>query len=145
MSDSRVPAPLPHARITIAVLWLAAAGIAAYWISFFSGGEVHASSDPCYLAFERNFPLPDGFVGLCAVLCAEGLRRRAAWALLYGLLAAGGFFFLGFIDVAYNLWNDMYRSIDAPMAAEIAINAFSLGFAAWLSAFLWRERRALGV
>ena len=82
MSETRAHPALPQVRATIALLWLAAAGIVAYWISFFAGGEVHASSDPCYLVFERNFPLPDGFVALCAVLCAEGLRRRAPFAAL---------------------------------------------------------------
>lgn len=129
---------------TIALLWLAAAGIVAYWVSFFTGGEVHASADPCYLAFERNFPLPDGFVALCAVLAAESLRRGRAEALLWGLLTAGGFFFLGFIDTAYNLWNGMYARLSAPMAAEIAINLFSFGLATWLCVFLWTRRRALG-
>jgi len=137
-----VAAPRAHAA-TIALLWVAAGGIVAYWISFFTGGEVHASADPCYLAFERNFPLPDGFVALCAVLAAEGLRRRKAEGLLWGLLAAGGFYFLGFIDTAYNLWNGMYAQRSAAMAAEVVINLFSFGFATWLVVFLWRGRREL--
>ena len=132
-------------KTAIALLWLAAAGIVAYWVSFFTGGEVHAAENPCYLAFERNFPLPDGFVALCAVLSAEGLRRGRGWAVLWGLLSAGGFYFLGFIDTAYNLWNGMYANVTAAMAAEIGINVFSFGFATWLSAFLWRNRHALGV
>jgi hypothetical protein len=126
------------------LLWVAAAGIGAYWVSFFRGGEVQAARDPCYLVFERNFPLPDGFVALCAILCAEGLRRGRGWAVLWGLLAAGGFYFLGFIDTAYNLWNGMYAHVTAAMAAEILINVFCFTFATWLSAFVWRHRRALG-
>jgi len=114
----------PGTVTAIVVLWLAAAGIVLYWISFFGAGEVHAASDPCYVVFERNFPLPDGFVAAASVLCAEGLRRRREWALLWGLLAAGGFYFLGLIDTAYNLWNGMYRTRSAAMAAEVAINVF---------------------
>ncbi|MGH8457251.1 MAG: hypothetical protein ACRETE_09725 [Stenotrophobium sp.] len=129
--------------ITLALLWLAALGIVLYWISYFTGGEVQASGENCYRMFERNFPLPDGFVALCAVLCALNLRRGREPALLWGLLTAGGFFFLGYIDIAYNLWNGMYAAISAPMAAEIVINIFSIGFAVWLSLFLWRNRRAL--
>ncbi|HWU69323.1 MAG TPA: hypothetical protein VN046_10620 [Stenotrophobium sp.] len=127
---------------TIALLWIAAAGIALYWISYFTGGQVQASDDGCYHVFERNFPLPDGFVALCAVLCALNLRRGTEQSLLWGLLTAGGFFFLGFIDIAYNLWNGMYAIFSAAMAAEIVINLFSLGFALWLSAFFWRNRRS---
>ena len=134
----------PGTTPTILLLWLAAAGIVLYWLSFFGGGEVHAASDPGYLAFERNFPLPDGFVAVTSGLCAEGLRRRRGWAVLWGLLAAGGFYFLGFIDTAYNLWNGMYRTRSAAMAAEVAINVFCFTFATWLAAFLWRQRRALG-
>lgn len=134
---------LRYHRIYIAWLWISALGIAAYWISFFTGGEVHASSDPCYLAFEQNFPLPDGFVALCAVLTAVQLQRRRATAVLWGLLCAGGFFFLGLIDIAYNLWNDMYFHINGAMAAEILINIFCIGFATVLTMYLWRHRNAL--
>ena len=134
----------PGTAIASVLLWLTAAGIVLYWISFFGGGEVHAASDPCYLVFERNFPLPDGFVATACVLCAEGLRRRRGWAVLWGLIAAGGLYFLGLIDTAYNLWNDMYRTRSAAMAAEVAINLFCVTFATWLAAFLWRHRGALG-
>ena len=62
----------------IGLLWLAAAGIVAYWVSFFGGGEVHAAEDPCYLAFERNFPLPDGFVALCALVAVYAGYPKAS-------------------------------------------------------------------
>ncbi len=129
-------------KSAIALLWISALGIAAYWISYFTGGEVHATDDLCYHVFERNFPLPDGFVAACCVLCALNLRQQKESALLWGLLAAGGFFFLGFIDVAYNLWNGMYLKLNAAMAAEIVINLYCFGFAVWLTLFLWRNRRA---
>ena len=131
-----------YTATTVALLWIAAIGIVLYWVNYFSGGEVQASAENCYRAFERNFPLPDGFVALCCVLCALHLRRGDERCLLWGLLTAGGFFFLGFIDIAYNLWNGMYAIFSAAMAAEIVINLFSLGFAAWLGAFFWRNRRS---
>jgi hypothetical protein len=112
-------------------------------VSYFTGGEVHAATDTCYHVFERNFPLPDGFVALCAVICAEQLRRGREAALFWGLLCAGGLFFLAWIDIAYNLWNDMYLRATASMAAEIVINLFCLGFGAALAAFLWRHRGAM--
>ena len=105
---------------------------------------MQAATDSCYVVFERNFPLPDGFVAVAAALCAEGLRRGRGWAVLWGLLAAGGLFFLGLIDTAYNLWNGMYRTRSGAMAAEVVINLFCFTFATWLAAFLWRQRRALG-
>ncbi len=128
-------------RVTVVLLWVAVAGIVLYWLSYFGGGEVHAAADPCYHVFERNFPLPDGFVALCAALCAVQLQRGRDSALLWGLLAAGGFYFLGLIDVAYNLWNGMYALRSAAMAAEVAINLFCVGFATWLATMLWRWRR----
>jgi hypothetical protein len=133
----------PNRSLPITVLWLAAVGIVAYWVSYFGGGEVHAAADLCYHVFERNFPLPDGFVALCAVLCAEALRRRRGTAVLWGLLTAGGFFFLGWIDIAYNLWNGMYAQRSAAMLVEIVINLFCIGFAGGFSAWLWRHRRQL--
>lgn len=135
--------PTTTLRMTVALLWLSVAGILAYWISYFGGGEVHAAEDLCYHVFERNFPLPDGFVALCAAICAVLLQRRRESAVLWGLLSAGGFYFLGWIDIAYNLWNGMYAIRSAAMATEIAINVYCLGFATWLSVWLWAQRAAL--
>lgn len=135
--------PSTSLRVAVVLLWVAVAGIAAYWLSYFSGGEVHAAADHCYHVFERNFPLPDGFVAVCAALCAVQLQRGRESALLWGLLTSGGFYFLGWIDIAYNLWNGMYALRSTAMAAEIGINVFCLGFATWLAAVLWSQRDAL--
>ncbi|WP_028079859.1 hypothetical protein [Solimonas soli] len=135
----------PAARATVIVLlWLGATCIVAYWLAFFLGGSVQASSDACYLVFERSFPLPDGFVALCAVLAAEGLRRRRASAVAWALLTAGGFFFVGLIDINYNLGNGMYARHSGAMMLEMAINIACLVLAGGLSVFCWTRRRALG-
>jgi len=131
-------------RGVMALLWLIAAAIVAYWLSFFFGGDVQASVDACYLVFQRSFPLPDGFVALCAILAAEALRRHRASSVLWMLLTAGGLFFLGLIDIHYNLGNGMYGVRNSAMALEAAINLACLGLATGLSAFAWRRRHALG-
>lgn len=144
MIQSPVSAPpLPGLRPTLWLLWLSAALILAYWLSYFGAGSVRASQAACYHLFERNFPLPDGFVALCAVLAALQLRRRRAAGLLWALLCAGGFCFLGLIDISYNLWNDMYRLRTAQMAGEALINLACLGMALCLSQRCWRWRRLL--
>jgi len=126
------------------LLWLAAAAIVTYWISYFSDGAVQASGQTCYHVFERSFPLPDGFIAMCAVLAAVALRRQQPSAVLWGLLTAGGFFFLGLIDISYNLWNQMYAQHSVAMAIEAIINVCSLSLASGLSLFFWVYRRALG-
>ncbi|MFT4047590.1 MAG: hypothetical protein QM661_12970 [Solimonas sp.] len=131
--------------VAIVMLWLASLAIVAYWAAFFSpAGPCRASADRCYLVFERSFPLPDGFVALSAALAAEGLRRRRPAGVLWALLMAGGFFFLAFIDIAYNLGNGMYALRSVGMAIETAINFACLAFAIWLATFCWRRRRAFG-
>ncbi len=131
------------AGLVIGLLYLLAIGIVAYWVSFFSGGEVQATQDDCYIIFQRNFPAPDAMIALCAVICAEGLRRCKEWAVLWGLVAVGGLFFLGLIDIAYNLWNNMYFKVSGEMGAEIFINIFCMGFGAFLMVYLWRNRNRL--
>jgi hypothetical protein len=140
------PLPLPSGarRGTIVLLWLAAAAIITYWLTFFTSGSVQAASDACYLVFERSFPLPDGFVALSAIVAAEGIRRQRPAGVLWALLTAGGFFFLALIDIGYNLDNGMYALRSAEMATETAINVACLAVAIWLTRFCWRYRRALG-
>ena len=67
------------AGLVIGLLYLLAVGIVAYGVSLFTGGEMQATQDDCYIILQRNFPAPDGMIALCAVICAEGLRRGKEW------------------------------------------------------------------
>ncbi len=130
-------------RAVAALLWVSVAADVLYWLVFFTSGAVRTSSEAAYLAFERAFPAADAWLGLCAAAAAITLPRRRPRAVLWGLLAGSAFIYLGLMDTLYNLENGKYGSIDAAMAIEVAINVFSLGFGAFLIAYLWRNRRWL--
>lgn len=129
----------------MAMLWIIAIGIAAYWVSYFTDGAVHSSTDACHHIFERNFPAPDAMVALMCVLCAEGLRRVRPWSVFTGMAAAGGLLFLALIDISYNIWNDMYSLSSAAMGAEIVINIVCLCTAVILWQYLYKHRTILGL
>ena len=130
-------------RLIMAMLWIIAAGIVAYWISYFTDGSVHASSDACYHVFERNFPAPDAMVAIMCILCAEGLRRAKSWSIFTGMTAVGGLLFLALIDISYNIWNDMYSLSSGAIGAEIIINIICLSSAGCLSQYLYKHREFL--
>jgi hypothetical protein len=116
--------------------------MAVYWFVFFwnLGSGSYAA---CFKVFEQAFPPADAALAVSAVQCAEALRRRRATAVLWGLFAAGNFCFLGVLGATYNLQHGGYR-LSPSGVGELVVNMYCLGLAAWLSVFLWRERRALG-
>lgn len=133
----------PGAGPTIALLWCLVGGIASYWLAVAGGRGV--SLDAAYLSCAAVFPPADAALGCTAAITAELLRRRRPTAVLTGLLTAGALGFLGIADVTINLTFGVYRAASGKsLAWELWVNAFSLGFAAWLAAFCWRERRTLG-
>lgn len=46
---------------------IAGAGIALFWVGFFTVGLAPENPPPCYFAYERSFPLPDGVLPLALV------------------------------------------------------------------------------
>jgi len=127
----------------IALLWLSAVATVAYWVAFFTSGEVQSTREECYLVFERAFPAADGWMaGLC-VGAAEGLRRRKPWAVLCGIGAGSAIVYLGLMDVLYNLENGMYARLNAPMVGEVAINVWCLVLGPFLLRYSWRLRPIL--
>jgi hypothetical protein len=125
-------------------LWVAAGLTALYWALFFTTGLVQSSQELTYLGFERAFPAADAWLATAAVVCAEGLRRRRAWAVLYGVAAGSAFVYLGLMDTLYNLENGMYWHLSAAMAVEAAINVACFIFGPLLMWYVWRQRRWLG-
>lgn len=130
-------------KTILVLLWLTAIGIVAYWVSYFTDGTVHSTAEACYHIFERNFPAPDGMIALSAVATAIGLPRAREWSIYTGMTAVGGLLFLALIDIAYNLWNDMYFDMNTAMVLESLINVFCLGVAVALTRYLWANRRQL--
>ena len=127
----------------ITYLAVAAAGTTAYWIVFFTSGAVQVQRDAEYLAFEKAFPLADGWMAACAALAAVGLWRRRPWGLLFGLLAGSSLVFLGCMDVLWNLNAGSYAIASGAMTAEIVINFFCLAGGSLLILYLWWNRRLL--
>jgi hypothetical protein len=133
----------PGLVAAVGYLAVAAVGTTAYWIVFFSSGAVQVHDDAAYLAFEKAFPLADGWMAACAALAAVGLWRGQPWGLLFGLLAASSLVFLGCMDVLWNLNTGSYSIGSGAMIAEIVINVFCLAGGPLLILYLWRYRHSL--
>ena len=136
--------PRPRGLVAaITYLAVAAVGTTAYWIVFFTSGAVQVQRDAAYLAFEKAFPLADGWMAACAALAAVGLWRRRPWGLLFGLLAASSLVFLGCMDMLWNLNTGSYAIASGAMTAEIVINVYCLAGGLLLIPYLWRNRHSL--
>jgi hypothetical protein len=131
-------------NVMIGVLWSATGLNLLYWILFFTTGAVQSSQDPVYLGFERAFPAADAWLGIASVVCAEGLRRRRAWAVLYGIAAGSAFIYLGLMDTLYNLEQGQYLHLSGEMAVEIGINVACFTVGPLLMWYVWSNRRWLG-
>jgi hypothetical protein len=111
---------------------------------FFTSGAPQANQDEVHLGFEWAFPAADAWLTIASVICAEGLRRRRSWAVLYGVAAGSAFVYLGLMDTLYNLEHGMYLRVSRAMVAEIVINATCFTFGPFLMWYVWRHRRWLG-
>lgn len=113
-------------------------GTVAYWLDFFLRGTVQAVSEDWYLRFQLAFPVADGWMALCSLVAGVGLLTGAAYATVFGLLAAGALVFLGFMDLTFNLRNGLLRLLpgSGQMWAEVVIIAWCLAFGGFLAAYL---------
>ncbi len=127
----------------IALLLLTFIATLAYWVIYFTSGDVQVRQDEVYLAFENAFPAADAWMAACALLGAVGLWRRRPWGLLFGLLAASSAIFLGLMDVTFNLNEGIYAIGGAETAIEVIINVFCLAAGPLSILYLWANRQAL--
>jgi hypothetical protein len=120
-------------RLLAWLMILTGAGIALFWVAFFTFDLVPKNAPPCYLAFEHAFPPPDGLLALG--LIAAGvltLTGRPAGRSL-SLVCAGGLLFLGVIDISFNFQNGIYGLGFGEMLSMAAINLWCVVFGAILA------------
>jgi hypothetical protein len=117
--------------------------IVAYWTAWFTHRSLVASaSGAVYVDFEQAFPLADGFIVLFLLLGARALRRHSANAVLFLLLGAGAGFYLGGMDVLFDLEHGIW-SHGANGLVELVINIVTFAASAYFSSWVWSHRRAL--
>lgn len=117
--------------ITLSVLLiLTAICCIYYWIDFYVKGEVQVVNEDWYIKFQKSFAIADLWMAVCALVGAAGLLMGQTYGLLFALLAAASLIFLGLMDVAFNIQNNLYRLIGTSnqMKLEVFLNVWSVGF-----------------
>jgi hypothetical protein len=119
-------------------LSLTGTGTAIFWVLFFATDALQTSTDRCYLAWERSFPLADAWMGGTALLAAWGLWRGRAWGWGAALVFGGASVFLGLIDVLFFLQHGLYTPVNADVLLELGIHGWALGFGGFSIIYAWR-------
>jgi hypothetical protein len=129
--------------VVVGILLVTAIVTTLFWVLFFSGMGA-ATSERCYIVFERAFPAADGWLVIAALLASIGLLRRKTWGVLFALLAGGASIFLGLMDVLFNLENGIYLIASTEVAIEIVFNIWTLTLSGLMTIwYVWTRRRAL--
>ena len=92
------------------------------------------------LKHEKSFPLPDlGWITVCLFVSAIGLLMEEKFGVFFSALAGSGMIFLGLIDLAFDLQNEVFkrRGFDVYMGIFIIVLMLILGplfiFFAWFN------------
>lgn len=131
------------ARLLGALLIVTAVVTVAYWISYFTGGEVKTIDARWYTAFEDAFPVADAWLAATAFAAGIGLWRGARWGALTGLLAGSALLYLAAMDITFDFENGLYALVprSQPMQFELVINAWSLALGLWTIGASWVRAR----
>ena len=113
-------------NIIIAILQLVlVTGLVLFWIIFFKTTNKSADKSEIYLTHERSFPIPDlGLIAPTLVISAIGLLIGNSIGIFFTILSAGALYFLGLIDLAFNVnaRKGDYKSKEDQMTSYIIIS-----------------------
>ncbi|MBI3439748.1 MAG: hypothetical protein HY054_14065 [Proteobacteria bacterium] len=115
-----------------------------YWWSYFTGGDVMATHERWYTAFESSFPVADGWMALCMAAAGAGFVMRRGWASPLWLMAGSALIYLGCMDMTFNVENGMYALAAAndAMKFEVFINVTTLILGVWTLVASWPRQQA---
>jgi len=133
---------VPRRRI-VALCYFVSALIVLYWVAWFAHRSlVAASAGPVYTNFEQAFPLADALIVVWLLLGARALRRRSSLAVPCLLLGAGAGFYLGAMDVLFDLEHGIWAK-GANGLVELAINVATFALSTYFANWVWTHRREL--
>lgn len=143
MSDVAAPAAAPADKAHAALMAVGGLATAAYWIDWFTGGNVRTSEDQAYTDFEQAFVLADTYMAGMLLVAAQRLWSGREDAVGMGIAAGSAVVFLGLMDLLYDLQHRKFAARTPEMAIEKAIVAACLAGGPFTMLRLWRARRRL--
>ena len=135
---------MPTTNRTLGVLLiLTAMTTVAYWVNYFTSGDVAVVSARWYTAYESSFPVSDGWLALCAFLSGLGFLLGWPSAARFGLLAGSALLYLAGMDITFDVENHLYplAAHSDAMKFEIVINVWSLVLGLATVAISWGRAR----
>lgn len=123
---------------------VAALATIAYWIEFFTSGQVRTSEDEAYVDFERAFVLADAYMAAALLVGAHRLSRGRPDAVGVGIAAGSAMTFLGAMDLLYDLQHRVFAERTPATALEGLVVASCLAFGPFTMLRMWRSRHRLG-
>ena len=126
-------------RALAALAVVAAGGIAAFWVGFFTLGLAPQRPPACYFAYEHAFPLPDGLLALTLFVAGMLVLKGRASGRSPMLVCSGALVFLGLLDAAFNFQQGVYRTSTTDLVLNGAINLFCVVFGVLLAVCFGRE------
>jgi len=126
-------------RALAALAVVAAGGIAAFWVGFFTVGLAPERPPACYSAYEHSFPLPDGMLAFALFTAGVLVLKGRASGRSLMLVCSGALVFLGLLDAAFNFQQGVYRTSTADLVLNGCINLFCVGFGVLLAVCFGRD------
>src|SRR5215469_4403655 len=125
------------------ILILTAITTVAYWVNYFTSGDVAVVNARWYTAYESSFPVADGWLAFCALLAGIGFLRGLNSAGPFGLLAGSALLYLAAMDITFDVENHLYplAAHSDAMKFEIVINVWSLLLGIATTVVSWRHAR----
>jgi hypothetical protein len=134
----------PRGFKTLAIVLIVfAIGVTAFWITFFTSGAVSMGDSQAYLEHEQSFPLADGYMVVCCLICAVGLFKLRSWALVFGVMAGSAIIFLGLMDTLYSIQQGIFAAMDVAALEAFVICGVCLILGPVTIIYLWRNRAHL--
>ncbi len=116
-------------------------GLLLFWAAFHTIGLAPAHPPAGYFVYEHSFTVPDCLLAFALIHAGRLNLQDDAPARsngkVWSIATAGALVFLGALDVSFNLQNGMYRLSIMDTILSLAINAWCIGFGAWV---IWKLR-----
>ncbi len=113
-------------------------GFAGFWIIFYITEYKNPKMGECDFNHEKSFPLPDlGWIMPCLFIAGIGILLGQKFGYFFSALAGSGMMFLGLIDLAYDIQNEIFNKKEFSTYMGILIILIMLIFGPICIIYAW--------